>query len=168
MPSCNSIERALGIQWCIKSDVFRYKIVLKDRPATRRGILSTVSSIYDPLGILAPFTLLGKKILQTLCQDGYDWDSEIPSEILYKWMNWKQDVHHLSDLEINRCTKPHDFGNVVKYELHHFADASSLTGYGTCSYLRQFNDNGEIHVSFIMGKSRVVPLRKITVPRLEP
>ena len=82
-------------------------------------------------------------------------------------MNWKQDVRHLSDLEINRCTKPHNFGNVVKYELHHFADASSLTGYGTCSYLRQFSDNGEIHVSFIMGKSRVVPLRKITVPRLD-
>ena len=90
MPSCCSIERALGIQWCIKSDLFRYKIVLKDRPPTRRGILSAVSSIYDPLGFLAPFTLLGKQILQTLCQSGYDWDTAVPPEILNKWLEWKK------------------------------------------------------------------------------
>lgn len=48
------IERVLGVEWCIQSDTFKFKIVLKDRPLTRRGILSTVSSIYDPLGMLSP------------------------------------------------------------------------------------------------------------------
>ena len=80
---------------CIKSDLFRYKIVLRERLPTRRGISSAFSSIYDPLGLLAPFTLLGKQILQMLCQSGYDWDTEVSTEILNKWLEWKKDAHNL-------------------------------------------------------------------------
>ena len=66
------IERALGIQWCIEKDSFQFRIVLKDRPCTRRGILSTVSSIYDPLRFVAPLLLEGKKLLQELCREKAD------------------------------------------------------------------------------------------------
>ena len=45
------IERTLGVQWCIEIDSFKFRIILKDRPLTRRGILATVCSIYDPLGL---------------------------------------------------------------------------------------------------------------------
>ena len=48
------IERALGVIWCIEPDTFNFRIELKDKPCTRRGILSTISSIYDPLGFIAP------------------------------------------------------------------------------------------------------------------
>ena len=160
-------ERALGIQWCMQSDTFKFKIVFKERPPTRRGILSTVSSVYDPLGFLAPFTLIGKNIMQDLCRDKLDWDDVVPENILNRWLQWKEDALHLNELQINRCYKPKDFGKVIKYELHHFCDASSSSGYGTCSYLRQINANNQVHVSFVMGKSRVIPLKKITVPRLE-
>ncbi|KAJ7988063.1 hypothetical protein DPEC_G00319750 [Dallia pectoralis] len=54
-------ERALGIQWNVERDCFRFDNTLKDQPATRRGILSTVASIYDPLGFLAPYVLHGKR-----------------------------------------------------------------------------------------------------------
>ena len=64
------IERVLGVEWCIKSDTFKFKIVWKDRPLNRRGILSTVSSIYDPLGMLSPLVLTAKKILRDLCRRG--------------------------------------------------------------------------------------------------
>ena len=56
------IERALGVQWCVELDTFGFRIIVKDKPLTRRGILSIVSSIYDPLGFVAPFTLTAKKI----------------------------------------------------------------------------------------------------------
>ena len=78
------IEKALGIEWCVESDCFQFRVVLKDRPLTRRGILSTIGSIYDPLGFVAPFTVLGKQILQALCRDNYDWDSDIPQELKTK------------------------------------------------------------------------------------
>ncbi|KAK3752634.1 hypothetical protein QZH41_000498 [Actinostola sp. cb2023] len=57
------MERALGVQWCIEADTFEFRITLKDLPCTRRGILSTISSIFDPLGFVAPLLLDGKKIL---------------------------------------------------------------------------------------------------------
>ena len=67
------IERALGVIWCIESDTFNFRIELKDKPCTRRGILSTISSIYDPLGFIAPVVLVGKKILQDICHTN-SWD----------------------------------------------------------------------------------------------
>lgn len=63
------LEKALGIQWCIESDSFQFKIVLNDRPLTRRGVLSTLSSVYDPLGLIFPFILVVKQILQEMCRN---------------------------------------------------------------------------------------------------
>ena len=63
------IERTLGTEWCIESDSFKLRIILHLKPCTRRGILSTISSIYDPLGFAAPFLLTGRQILQDLCLD---------------------------------------------------------------------------------------------------
>ena len=79
------VERALGVQWAIESDMFGFMIVIKDQPLTRRGILSTISSVYDPLGIAAPFLLVGKKILQDLCQTKLGWDDEICEEFRVRW-----------------------------------------------------------------------------------
>jgi hypothetical protein len=55
------IERVLGMEWYIESDSFRFLITLKDRRLTRRGVLATISSICDPLGLVAPVLLTGKK-----------------------------------------------------------------------------------------------------------
>ena len=67
---------------------------------------------------------------------------------------------------MHRCYKLDDFGEVHLAELHYFSDASQ-EGYGQCSYLRHINKNCEIHCSLVMSKSRVTPLKPITVPRLE-
>lgn len=61
------LERALGVQWCVSSDEFQFRITVEEHPITRRGILCTVASVYDPLGFVAPFILKGKQILQQLC-----------------------------------------------------------------------------------------------------
>ena len=74
-------ERALGVQWSIESDAFKFTIALKERPITRRGILSTVSSIFDPFGFVAPVLLEGKSILQELCRKNLDWDDPVPEDI---------------------------------------------------------------------------------------
>lgn len=129
------VEMALGVQWCIESDEFQFRVVVKENPLTRRGVLSTVSSVFDPLGFVAPFVLVGKQILQVLCRDKMGWDDDLPEHILPQWESWLQDLPHLADLKIPRSYLPSAFGEVTQYELHNFSDAS-LKGYGACSYLR--------------------------------
>ena len=150
------MEWALGVQWCIERGSFQFRIVLKDRLCTRRGILSTVSSIYDPLGFLAPLLLDGKKILQELCRERADWDDPVPEDIKARWERWRVELPY----------KPLNFGPIGSAELHHFSDARTQ-GYGQCSYLRLTNHKGHNHCSFVMGKARVALLKPVTAPHLE-
>ena len=160
------IERALGVQWCVQSDSLQFRVVLKDKPLTRRGILSSISSIYDPLGLAAPFLLTGKQILQDLCRTQAAWDETVPDSIRERWEKWRRELHELAELKIRRCYKPDNFGDVKSVELHSFSDAS-VNGYGQCSYLRMVNNRNEVHCTLVMAKSRVTPLKPVTVPRLE-
>ena len=97
------LERALGLQWCVDSDKFKFRITVKERPQTRRGILSVVSSLYDPLGFLAPFTLPAKLILQELCKRSYGWDEEIPRYFSQQWFDWLQGLGKISEFKVDRC-----------------------------------------------------------------
>jgi len=160
------IERALGVQWSIESDCFQFRITLSDKPLTRRGILSTINSVYDPLGFISPVILVGKQILQLLCADQLDWDSPISESLRARWECWRAELPKLASIEIDRSFKPDGFGQVVTTEVHHFSDASQC-GYGQCSYLRLVDEHSNVHCSLIMGKSRVAPLKPVTIPRLE-
>ena len=156
------VERVLGVQWCIQSDDFKFKIVVQDRPLMRRGILSVISSIYEPLGILSPIVLSAKK----LCRQQLGWDDPIPPSAAQEWTNWLKELHQLEHFQIARCLKPPDFGEVTAAQLHHFADASE-NGYGTVTYLLLKNVHSQLHSSFVMGKSRVSPLKSVCIPRME-
>lgn len=160
------LEKTLGVQWCLESDTFQFRIHLKDQPLTKRGILSTVSSVYDPLGFVAPVVLTGRQILQEICSLDSDWDTPVPDHIRKKWEAWRTDILHLKNLTIERCFKPRNFKGVKDVELHHFSDAST-SGYGQCTYLRLVDDEGNVSCSLVCGKSRVVPLKPVTIPRLE-
>ena len=160
------IERTLGIIWCAETDSFQFRIVIQDRPLTRRGILSTVSSVYDPLGLVAPLILLGKQILQDLCRENADWDDPISDQLRPRWERWRNELRLLEGLKIPRCYKPAELGDPKVVELHHFSDASQV-GYGQCSFLRLLNESDQAHCSLVMGKSRVTPLKSVTIPRLE-
>ena len=71
----------------------------------------------------------------------------------------------MEQVSIPRCLRPSDF-DVSVCELHHFCDGSSV-GYGACSYIRLLSDSGLPVVSLIFAKSRVAPVKPITIPRLE-
>ena len=160
------VERALGVEWCITSDTFKFRVKVKPNPLTRRGVLSTVASMYDPLGFLAPFVLLGKQVLQQMCKEKVGWDEELPETLRPQWESWIRDLPKLAEMQIERSYLPSSFGDVKRYELHHFADAS-VSGYGVCTYLRAINKSDEVHCCLVMGKSRVTPTKVTTIPRLE-
>ena len=166
---CDSLptERTLGILWNVETDQLGFSISTRQvNRATRRTILSTTSSIYDPLGLVAPFTLGAKTILQTLCRKKLGWDDPLLEDQEAEWRRWLEDLQKLESLKINRCYKPSNFGEVVSKQMHTFADASEI-GYGTTSYIRYENSQGNVCCSLVMAKSRVTPLKPMTIPRLE-
>ncbi|XP_067030836.1 uncharacterized protein [Acropora muricata] len=129
------VERALGVHWNVERDEFVFKIQVKDKPLTRRGLLSIVSSIYDPLGFTAPFVLPAKIVLQDLCRRKMNWDDAILSDCLPSVQRWLEELPALEQFSVRRCYKPEKFGEIASIQIHHFSDASEL-GYGTFSYLR--------------------------------
>ena len=159
-------ERALGLEWNAESDCFQFNISQKDKPHTRRGILSMVSSIFDPLGFVVPFVLSDKIILQRLCKKGLGWDEIIPEKDLSEWQKWVAKLPKLEQLKVNRCFHPPEFGDITKSQHHHFSEAFEL-GYGAVSYLRSVNSHGNINCSSVMGKSRLAPVKPRTIPRPE-
>ncbi|XP_033758237.1 uncharacterized protein LOC117340586 [Pecten maximus] len=160
------IERALGVYWFMENDSLGFQIQMKDKPVTRRGILSVTSSVYDPLGIASPFVLKAKSILQRLCGDGKGWDEEITGKDLKDWTDWLLQLPELEHVTIDRCYKGKNLGKVTSCQLHGFADASDI-GYGMVFYLRLVDVTGKIHCSFLFGKARVAPLKAVTIPRME-
>ena len=133
---------------------------------TRRGILSAISSLFDPLGLLAPIILPVKQLLQQLNQRGLDWDQSINDEELNIWNKWLMGLTNIGSVMIDRCICPTNMDSECRFELHHFSDASS-TGYGAVSYLRTIDSLGNINCSILLGKSRVAPTKVVTIPRLE-
>ncbi|XP_046351945.2 uncharacterized protein LOC124132206 [Haliotis rufescens] len=165
-PREDTVEHALGVTWTVNTDMLGFKVKIKDDSCTRRNILSVVSSVYDPLGLVSPFILKAMILLQDICRERLDWDDEVCGENLKTWKQWIADLPQLEQLKIPRCYRPIDFGTTTACQLHVFRDASNK-GYGVAMYLRFFDVKEEFHCSLIFSKARVTPLKKITIPRLE-
>ncbi|XP_072022453.1 uncharacterized protein [Amphiura filiformis] len=159
-------QKALGMMWLVESDELGFKIEIRDRPPTRRGILSVVSAIYDPLGFVSPVILPAKRILQSLCELQVSWDEPIPDLQRNQWDRWLNSIPQISAFTVPRCSVPVEFGKPTSVQLHHFSDASEI-GYGNVSYLRFTNQRDDVHCALVLSKSRVAPLKQVTIPRLE-
>ena len=118
------VERALGVRWNVETDQFVFRMQLKRKPPTRRGLLSVVSSVYDPLGFISPFLLSAKIILQDLCRRKLKWDDVIPRDSLHQTQWWLESLPAMEQFSVQRCYKPKEFGTVADVQIHHFSDAS--------------------------------------------
>lgn len=74
------LQWSLGLMWNLESDSFGFQVSLKEKPFTKRGILSTVQSLYDPLGFVSPITVQGKALVRELSSKEYDCDNPLPSD----------------------------------------------------------------------------------------
>ena len=128
-------ERALGLKWSPDDDLFSFQFVDKKRPVTRRGVLSTVSSVFDPLGIVSPVTLLGRVLLQKLCMRSYGWDDPLPEDLSEEWQQWLARASELDSVQLDRCIVGPP-GDILSTQLHVFADASE-TAYSAVAYIRR-------------------------------
>ena len=164
------LERTLGVMWDSELDVLTFKI--KKRPETelcltKRMFLSVITSIYDPLGLVAPVIFLMKSLLQEIWKypKKIGWDDELPMELSDKFKRWYNQLHHLETVKIPRCLK-FQRGTFVDQRLHVFTDASEK-GYGAVAYVKTIYKSGFADVAFVMAKTHVTPTKGLTIPRLE-
>jgi len=163
--SCSEIplQHSLGLSWNIQNDTFTFQVSENVKPFTRRGILSTINSVYDPVGFVAPVVITGKLLLQDLVSTNQDWDDPLPEDKFIMWQDWWSSLSSLNLLEIPRhCTQ--SSGEATK-ELHVYCDASERV-IAAAAYIVSFH-HGSKQASFVLGKTKVAPRNGHTIPRLE-
>ncbi|GFU83673.1 integrase catalytic domain-containing protein [Trichonephila clavipes] len=161
-----SIEetKALGTIWNPKLDCFLFRIE-QQRPTsfTKRMVLSTIARIFDPLGLLGPIITWAKIFMQRLWLLKLGWSDELPFKEEKEWRRFIDSLEAVNNISIDRCIVIHRAESI---ELHAFSDASEKA-YGSSLYLKSISALGEVKVCLVTSKSRVSPLKQISIPRLE-
>lgn len=162
----DKIIKILGLTWDRKDDTFKITVNLPEMryPITKRLILSDVARLFDPFGWLSPIVITAKILIQRLWLCSLGWDEELPSEFSEEWIAYRQELVHLQNIEIPRWYKTTN-SNHKEIQLHGFADASTQA-YAAVTYLRVVDDD-EVHVIMIASRTKVAPLKQISVPKLE-
>lgn len=163
-PSLSNSTKALGIMWNPVTDIIGLKIKWEEsQKVSKRTILSDIAKLFDPLGLVSPVVVSTKILLQELWRLKINWDDEVPAEILSKWGDIKENFLCLDQLKIPR----HIIAvNSDKIELHGFCDAS-MKAYGAAIYIRSVDSAGNVFSKLAASKSRVAPVKILTLPRLE-
>lgn len=169
----DQVIKTLGLHWEPATDCLRYRIELPpertDQPLTKRQTLSLIARLYDPLGLVGPVVTTAKVFMQnlwTLKDDNgtpWSWDRELPSEYRAHWKRYQELLPMLNNLRIERCIL---LPCAETVQIHIFSDASQIA-YGACAYIRSIDAVGSIKVALLTSKSRVAPLKRTSIPRLE-
>ena len=93
-------SKILGVAWNTHSDELSFCLCelvqyATSFPVTKRSVLRITASIFDPLGILAPFVIKLKMLFQQLCQDQLRWDDNLQGKLLHKWKSILGELEHL-------------------------------------------------------------------------
>ena len=162
-------ERVLGLSWNCDEDLFVFELVKSASradglPVTKRSILKVVAGMYDLLGIISPVVVSIKVLFQELCEKKVGWDEELKERERKRWIGWLDDMRSAKEVTVPRCVYRMPQGEINCF-LHGFADASikayCAVVYFVCEVF------GAVDVTLLTSKTRVAPLKKLTIPRLE-
>ena len=132
---------------------------------TKRNVVSLNGQIYDPLGYLSPVTIHFKILMLELCKVKLGWDQPLEGELLNKWKGIVNDLKTNQPIMIPRCYFRSIKDEPPNDSLYVFCDAS-ITAYAAVVYLVE-EAEGRTCSSFVTSKTRVTPLKALTIPRLE-
>ena len=128
----------------------------------QRQLLSLAASLFDPLGIIKPFSIRVRCILQSIVKQGNNWNNQIPREFQHDLQQWVKEDEQMPEISISRCLI---LNPDAKHELHIFCDASS-TAIATTIYIRSSSAE-EITTQYVVSKASVAPIKTTTIPKLE-
>ncbi|XP_076278390.1 uncharacterized protein LOC143208142 [Lasioglossum baleicum] len=160
------LHSVLGIEWFPTSDCFQVTSAtsLSNSGYTKRSVLSCTAQLFDPLGWLAPVTIVAKVLIQSLWLLKVDWDTPLPEKEELMWQQFQQQLPALQTLRVPRWLGTRS--STQPLEIHGFADASERA-YAAVVYSRTLNAEESTTVSLIVAKSKVAPLKRVSLPRLE-
>ena len=167
IPSGEESSHVLGLKWNHATDTL---VVSRGtnpdiKPTvTQRVFLSLVSSVYDPIGLVAPYTVKARLLLKDIWRLS---GQQLPPDIVTKFLDWTQELPALSDIAIART---YFQGKVEALELHIFGDSSQEV-FSAVVFLRGkvISGNGcpQTKLAFVFGKARVAPMKALNIPKLE-
>nr|CAI5869197.1 unnamed protein product [Callosobruchus analis] len=154
-----------GLLWSSKESNLSYSLIQfpPNTVITKRVMLSEISQIYDKLGLFSACTVLAKITLQQLWLVKLSWDEIVPDDVLMSWCKFRDNLSSLNRLFITRhviCENP------TLIEMHCFCDASEAA-YGGCIYILSRNRQGDTFVNLLYAKTKVAPIKSLTIPKLE-
>ncbi|XP_058448790.1 uncharacterized protein LOC131428764 [Malaya genurostris] len=169
----DSSIKTLGLTWMLVTDTLKFQFTVPaletGKALTKRYILSTIATLFDPLGLLGAAITSAKIFMQQLwalrdeSNSRVGWDQPLPSTVGESWIRYHEQLPVFNQLRIDRCVI---IPEAVKIVIHCFSDASEKA-YGACLYLQSQNAEGKFKVRLLSSKSKVAPLKCQTIPRLE-
>lgn len=162
----DSSNKVLGLIWDPVKDVFKLlgPPQLEFQTITKRQALSHLAQIFDPLGLVSPIVIVGKVLIQKLWSRKLNWDDELPPDLVRSWKSFSSGLLDLSNISIPRWL--HTSSDHLSIELHGFSDATPAA-YGAVLYMRTVYPNQTVSTNIICSKSKVAPLKSLSLPRLE-
>ena len=158
-------EKILGTIWDHAKDMLPFNVdPPNDITLTQRIVLSQISCIFDPVRFAAAFLVRAKIGMQHLWQRGLDWHQELPPAAREEWSRFYQEMGDLNHVTFKRSLTPQDATALPILCI--FSDASN-EAFGACAYFTWRTESNEYVTRFIAAKSRVAPLKPLTIPRLE-
>lgn len=163
----DGIIKALGIQWNLGTDQLEYNLNLPPMhdTVTKRSILSDMQKLFDPLGWIAPCTVIAKILLQKLWLKKVNWDENLTNSLRDEWIELRLDLEKVNEILIDRCMGVTN-SNKDSLEIHGFSDASERA-YAAVVYCRVKCQDNSYKTCLVAARTRVAPLKTLSLPRLE-
>ncbi len=167
LPTPNELHKALGIYWdtCRDSLHISTSSLKPSEELTKRNLTSDIARTFDVLGWIAPAILLLKLLMQRFWELQLAWDDPVPDSIATIWLSWRNQIPALAKRPIPRCYFSLDQDR-LSVQLHGFADASE-SAYAAVVYIRTVYLDTTTEVKLVIAKTRVAPLKRLTIPRLK-
>ena len=160
----------LGLKWDHSNDtlvVSRVTSSTVTKSLTQRFVLSLVSQVFDPIGLMAPFTVGARLLLKdNWRRSGQHWDEELPKDTVERFLEWSIELPKLGEIAIPRSYFSENFEHL---ELHMFGDSSQdvFTAVGFLRAQVNTSSGPKTELAFFLGITGVAPMKVMTFPKLE-